>query len=64
MLALCERSLVAMARGQWSQAEVHSERAWTALRRAAIEESYATPLVCAVLCAGHTPAVRQELVTA
>ena len=41
-------SLVAMARSQWDRAEVLAERARTVLRRAGIEESYATPLVCAV----------------
>ena len=47
-VALCERSLVAMARSQWDRAEVLAERAGTVLRRAGIEESYATPLICAV----------------
>ncbi|MGO9188175.1 MAG: AAA family ATPase, partial [Streptosporangiaceae bacterium] len=47
-VGLCERSLVAMARNQWDRAEVLAERADTVLRRAGIEESYATPLVSAV----------------
>jgi LuxR family transcriptional regulator, maltose regulon positive regulatory protein len=68
-LALCERSLVAMARGEWSQADIFAGQARTALRRAGIEESYATPLVSAVrartaMHRGDIPAARQELVTA
>jgi LuxR family maltose regulon positive regulatory protein len=68
-IALCERSLVAIARGDWSQAEALAERARTGLRRAGIEESYATPLVSAVqarvaLHRGDVPAARRELVSA
>ena len=68
-IALAERSLVAMARGEWGRAEVFAERARAELRRAGIEESYATPLVCAA-CArtalrrGDVPAARRELVNA
>ena len=47
-LALCERSLLAMARSDWGRAEVLAGQARSALRRAGIEESYATPLVSAV----------------
>ena len=47
-VTLCERSLIAMARGQWDEAEVLAGQARAVLRRAGIEESYATPLVCAV----------------
>ena len=47
-LAVCERALLAMARSDWGQAEALAHRARTALHRAGIEESYATPLVCAV----------------
>ena len=47
-VTLCERSLVAMARGQWDKAEVLAGQARAVLRRAGIGESYATPLVCAV----------------
>jgi hypothetical protein len=47
-LALCERSLVAMAGGDWGRAEVLAGQARTALRRAGIEDSNATPLVSAV----------------
>ncbi len=68
-LALCERSLLAMAGGDWGRAEVLAGQARAALRRAGIEESYATPLVSAVqaraaLHRGDVPAARQELVTA
>jgi LuxR family transcriptional regulator, maltose regulon positive regulatory protein len=68
-VTLCERSLVAMARADWSRAEVLAGQARSVLRRAGIEESYATPLVCAVqaraaLRRGDVPAVRQELIAA
>jgi LuxR family transcriptional regulator, maltose regulon positive regulatory protein len=68
-LALCERSLVTMARGEWDRAEVLAERAGTVLRRAGIEESYATPLVSAVqaraaMHRGDVPAARRQLVSA
>ena len=58
-----------MARGEWDRAEVLAGQARTVLRRAGIEESYATPLVCAVqaraaLHRGDVPAARQELVSA
>jgi len=66
---LCQRSLLAMARGQWSQAEVFAGQARTALRQARLEESYLTPLVCAVqaraaLHRGDVPAARRDLVSA
>ena len=68
-VALCERSLVAMARNQWDRAEVLAERARAVLRRAGIEESYATPLICALraraaMHRGDVPAARRELVSA
>ena len=68
-LALCERSLVAMARGEWDRADVLAGQARTALRGAGIEESYATPLVMAVrartaIHRGDVPAARQELASA
>jgi LuxR family transcriptional regulator, maltose regulon positive regulatory protein len=68
-LALCERSLVAMAGGEWGRAEVFADQAGAVLRRAGIEESYATPFVCAVqaraaIHRGDVPAARRELVTA
>ena len=68
-LALCERSLVAMARSEWDRAEIMAGQADTALRGAGIEESYATPLVSAVrartaMHQGDIPAARQHLVSA
>ena len=68
-VTLCERALVAMARGTWSRAEVLADQASTVLRQAGIGESYATPLVCAVkaraaLHRGDVQAARQELVSA
>src|SRR5215813_3044072 len=41
-VAKCERSLVAMTRGDWNQAEALAGQAGTVLRRAGIEDSYAT----------------------
>jgi len=68
-LALCERSLLAIARNDWSQAEVLADQARTALHQAWLEESYLTPLVCAAQArvAVHRrdlPAARQELIAA
>ena len=68
-VALCERSLLAMACGEWSRAELLADRARTVLRRAGIEESYVTPVVCAVQARaafhrGDVPVVRRELVSA
>jgi LuxR family transcriptional regulator, maltose regulon positive regulatory protein len=68
-VALCERSLVAMARGEWDSAQVLAGRARTVLRQAGTEECYATPLVCAVhartaLHRGDSSTARQELVSA
>jgi LuxR family transcriptional regulator, maltose regulon positive regulatory protein len=68
-VALCERSLVAMARSQWDRAEVLADQARTVMRRAGIEESYVTPLICALRARaathrGDVPAARKELVGA
>ena len=68
-VALCERSLVAMARSQWDRAEVLADQAPTVLRQAGIEESFVTPLVSAVraraaMHRGDVPAARRELVRA
>jgi LuxR family maltose regulon positive regulatory protein len=68
-LALCERSLLAIARGDWGRAETFAGQARNASRRAGIGESYATPLVSAVhartaLHRGDVPASRRELVSA
>ncbi|HEU5391650.1 MAG TPA: LuxR C-terminal-related transcriptional regulator [Streptosporangiaceae bacterium] len=67
--ALSERSLLAMARGEWSRAEVLEEQARGTLRRAGIGDSYATTLVCAAaarvaLRRGDVQAARQHLVSA
>src|SRR5215813_10085032 len=67
--ALCQRSLVAMARGHWDQAAALATDAAAVGRRAGIEDSYATPLVSAVqarvaLHHGDNAAARRELVTA
>ena len=68
-VTLCERSLVAMALGQWSRAEALADQARTVLRQVGVDESYATPLICAVqartaLRRGDVPAVHKELVSA
>jgi len=68
-IALCERSLAAMARNQWDRAEVLAGRARTVLRWAGIEDSYATPLICALrartaMHRGDVPAARRELLSA
>ena len=69
VIGLCERSLVAMARSQWDRAEALAEKARAVLRRAGIEESFATPLICALraraaMHRGDVPAARQQLVNA
>ncbi len=60
---------MAIARSDWGQAEILAGRARTVLRRARIEESYATPLVSALqartaLHRGDLLAARQELISA
>jgi LuxR family maltose regulon positive regulatory protein len=67
--ALSQRSLVAIARNQWSQAEALATEAAVVLRRAGTEDCYATPLMCAVRARiamhhGDVPAARRELVNA
>ena len=67
--ALGERSLIAMARSEWDRAEALTGQAGTVLRQAGIEESFATPLVCALrariaLHRGDAQAARRELVSA
>ncbi len=64
--ALCQRSLVAMARNQWSQAEGFASQARSVLHQAGIGKY---SLLCAVqaraaLHRGDVPAARQELVSA
>jgi LuxR family transcriptional regulator, maltose regulon positive regulatory protein len=68
-VALCERSLVAMAHDQWDRAEVFAGRARTVLCRAGIEESFATPLICALraraaIHRADVRAARRELLSA
>jgi LuxR family transcriptional regulator, maltose regulon positive regulatory protein len=68
-IAPCERALLAMARGQWDRAETFAAQAREVMRTAGVEESLATPLVCAVrarlaLHRGDVAAARQELVIA
>ncbi len=68
-VALCQRSLVAMARDEWDRAEGLAGRARTVLFRAGIEASYATPLISALraraaMHRGDGPAARRELIRA
>ena len=68
-VALSERALVAVARGDWDQAELLASQARAALRRAGIEHSFATPLVCAAqarvaMHRGDAAAAHRELVSA
>jgi LuxR family transcriptional regulator, maltose regulon positive regulatory protein len=67
--ALSERSLVAMARGEWSRAEDLAGQAIGTLQQAGIEDSYATTLVSAVaarvaLHGGDVQTARHHLVSA
>jgi LuxR family transcriptional regulator, maltose regulon positive regulatory protein len=67
--ALSERSLLAMACGDWGMAQALAGQAGAALRLAGIEASYVTPLVCAAqaraaLHQGDIPGARQQLVSA
>jgi LuxR family transcriptional regulator, maltose regulon positive regulatory protein len=64
--ALSERSLLAMAHGDWGRAEDLAGRARAVLREARIEDSYITPLVCAAQARaawhrGDSAAARQQL---
>jgi LuxR family maltose regulon positive regulatory protein len=68
-LALCERSLLAITRGEWGPAGAMAGQARTALRHAKMEDSVATPLVCAVhartaLHRADPAAARRELIAA
>lgn len=65
-LVACERSLLAMARNDWGQAEVLAGQARIAMCQAGLEESYLTPVVCATharvaIHRGDIPAARREL---
>src|SRR5262249_18918938 len=64
-VALCELSLLAMARGEWGRAEVLAERAGTVLRQAGLEGTLTYAVHArAALHRGDIPAVRQHLVDA
>ena len=68
-IALCERSLVAIAHDRWDQAEAWSGEATAVLRRAGFEDSNQTPLVSAVqarvaMHRGDVAAARRALVSA
>jgi LuxR family transcriptional regulator, maltose regulon positive regulatory protein len=68
-VALCERSLLAMARSEWDRAEALADQARTIVRRAGTEENFTTPLICAVqaraaLRRGDIRAARRELISA
>jgi LuxR family transcriptional regulator, maltose regulon positive regulatory protein len=67
--ALAERSLAAMARGDWTRADELAGQARAALRLAAEEDSYIAPLACAVqarveIHRGDVAAARRQLVSA
>jgi LuxR family maltose regulon positive regulatory protein len=67
--ALAERSLTAMARGDWTRADELAGQAQTMLRLAGAEESYFAPLVCAVqaraaIHRGDVTTAQQQLVSA
>jgi LuxR family transcriptional regulator, maltose regulon positive regulatory protein len=68
-VALGERALVAMARGEWDRAEALAGQARNALQQAGAGDSYAAPLVCAVqarlaIHRGDAATARGELVKA
>jgi LuxR family maltose regulon positive regulatory protein len=68
-VALCERSLLAMAHHDWGQAGDLAGQARTVLHQGGSEESYVTPLVCAAqarvdMHRGDVAAARQQLVDA
>jgi LuxR family maltose regulon positive regulatory protein len=68
-VALCERSLLAMGRGDWSLAGDLAGQARTVLRQARMEDGYFTPLICAVQARvarhrGDVASARQQLADA
>ena len=68
-VALCERSLLAMSRGDWGRAGDLAGQAHTVLRQARMEDGYFTPVVYAVQARvawhqGDIAAARQLLVGA
>ena len=65
-IALSERALLAIARGDWVRAQVLAEDAGDVLHRAGLEDSYTMPLACAAqarvaLHRGDAEAARQQL---
>ena len=68
--ALCQRSLLAVSRDEWNQAESFASQARSTLHEARMEDdSYVTPLVCAAHARvaahrGDAAAARQQLVIA
>ena len=67
--ALAERSLAAIARADWAQAEDLASQARTTLRRGRAEDTCLMPLVCAVqartaIHRGDAKAAREHLVSA
>jgi LuxR family maltose regulon positive regulatory protein len=64
-IALCERSLLAMARNQWDWAEILADQARAVIRRSGLDEPVACPVLArAALHRADLAAVRQQLVTA
>ena len=68
-VALCERSLLAMAHDDWGPAEELAGQARSVLRQGGSEDSYVTPLVCAAqarvaMHRGDVAAAQQQLVDA
>jgi LuxR family transcriptional regulator, maltose regulon positive regulatory protein len=64
-VALCERSLLAMARNRWDRAEVLADQVRDVGRAYGLEEPVACPVLArAALHRGDLPAVRQQLVAA
>ena len=63
--ALCERSLLAMERGEWSRAEVFTSQAGAVMRRAGIEDALVHAVAARVaLHRGDATAARQGLIGA
>jgi LuxR family maltose regulon positive regulatory protein len=68
-VTLAQRSLLAITRNQWNQAEAFASRAQAHLRQAGVEDSYAAVLTSAVqarvlLHRGEVPAARRNLMDA
>ena len=62
---LCQRSLLAMERGEWSRAEAFTSQAVAVMRRAGIEDALVHAVAARVaLHRGDATAARQELINA